>query len=141
MRYLTDRHVIAVAMNFGKYTVLHIDRETPKKGYTDYFVGDQVKVLTPRDSHPDLYCTGRLYWDGKKYGVQTDSTFLLDNFGYTDVMRMLENAQAPVIRAGQTVIVIEDYPIQKKCCIHMMKASVRVNPFVYPCCTLEEIDE
>ena len=141
MRYLTDRHEIAMAMNFGKYPVLHIDRETPKKGYEDYFVGDQIKVLAPTERYPDMYCTGKLYFSESRYGIQTDGTFLSDSFGYYDVMKMAKNAQAPVIKAGQTVIVIEDYPIQKKCCIHMMKVSERVDQFVYPCCTLKEIDE
>lgn len=141
MKYLTDRHEIAMAMNFGKYPVLHIDRETPKKGYDDYFTGDQVKVLAPTKRYPDMYCTGRLYFSEGRYGIQTDGTFLSNSFGYYDVMKMLKNAQAPVIKAGQKVIVIEDYPIAKRCCIHMMKVSERVDQFVYPCCTLKEVED
>lgn len=83
MKYLTDRQQIAVAMNFGKYPVLHIDRETPKEGYKDYFVGDQVKVLTPRVGYPDMYCTGKLYWEYGRYGVLTDGTVLSGSFGYS----------------------------------------------------------
>lgn len=141
MKYLTDRQQIAVAMNFGKYPVLHIDRETPEEGYKDYFVGDQVKVLTPRVGYPDMYCTGKLYWEYGRYGVLTDGTMLSGSFGYSDVMRMLKNAQAPVIKAGQKVIVVEDFPIARKVAVHMMKVSDRVDGFVYPCCTLEEIEE
>lgn len=141
MKYLKNRQEVAKAMNFGKYPVLRINRETPKEGYKDYFVGDLVKVMTPSKSHPDLYATGTLYWSEGKYGVMTDCTCLHDDFGYYDVKEMLARAQDPVLHAGETVVVVEDYPNLRSCTVHMMKVSDHVNGFVYPCCTLVEIPE
>lgn len=140
MKYLIDRHEIAMAMNFGKYPVLHINMETPKKGYEDFYVGDEVKVMTPSRRYPDLYATGQLYWLEGRYGVLTHGTMLKSSFGYYDVMEMLKFAQAPVLHAGERVVVIEDFPEQKRCKVHMMKVSDHVDGSVYPCCTLEEIE-
>ena len=141
MKYLTKREEVALAMNFGKYPVIHINRETPKDGYKDFYVGDLVKVMTPSPRYPDSYATGDLYFSEGKYGVLTDCVGLHRRFGYHDVMEMLKVAQAPVLHAGETVVVIEDFPNRGICTCHMMKVSDRVNPHVYPCCTLEEIEE
>ena len=140
MKYLTGRHEIAMAMNFGKYPVLHINVETPEKGYEGFYVGDEVKVMTPSKRYPDLYATGKLYWENGRYGVLTHGTMLTSSFGYHDVMERMKIAQAPVLHAGEQVVDIEDFPERKQCRVHMMKVSDHVNGFVYPCCTLEEID-
>ena len=86
MKYLVDRHEIAMAMNFGKYPVLHINMETPKKGYEGFYVGDEVKVMTPSRRYPDLYATGQLYWLEGRYGVLTHGVMLKNSFDYYDVM-------------------------------------------------------
>lgn len=140
MKYLTDRHEIAKAMNFGKYPVLHINVETPEKGYEGFYVGDEVKVMTPTKRYPDLYATGQLYLENGRYGVLTHGTMLKNSFDYHDVMEMLKFAQAPVLHAGEQVVVIENFPGRRRCRVHMMKVSDCVDRFVNPCCTLEEID-
>jgi len=140
MKYLTDRTEIAMAMNFGKYPVIRIDRETPKDGYNDFYEGDQIKVLTPKPGYPDSYATGKIYYSEGKYGVMTDASCLHASFGYADVLEMIENAQAPVVKAGQEVVLIEDYPERRTCCVRIMKVSDRVDSHVYPCATLEDVD-
>ena len=144
MKYLTDRKEIAYAMNFGRYPVVRINLETCPSGYENYYKGDLVKVMAPTKRHPDLYCTGRLYLErygiGKeKIGVLTDSICLHDSFGYSDVMEMLEIAQAPVLHAGDIVVLIEEYPKTRMCKVRMMKASDHVDPNVYPCITLMDV--
>lgn len=141
MKRLNDRQEIAYAMNFGRYPVLRIDMETPAAGFDDYYKGDLVKVMTPSKTHPDLYATGRLYCENGKIGVLTHATCLHDSFGYSDVIEQLEIAQAPVLHAGETVVLIEDYPNQRWCMVRMMKVSDRVNPHVYPCATLENVPD
>ena len=141
MKYLIDRQEIAYAMNFGRFPVVKINLETPKDGFGDYFKGDLVKVMTPTKSHPDHYATGKLYCENGKFGVLTDVTALHDRFGYSDVMEQLEIAQAPVLNAGETVVLIEDYPNQRMCKVRMMKVSDHVNSHVYPCATLEDVPD
>jgi hypothetical protein len=140
MKYLTDRQEIARAMNFGRYPVIRIDMENHIPGYDGLFKGDPVKVMTPTSRYPDLYETGTLMYYDHAYYIRTDCACLSDDFGYQDVMDMLRIAQAPVIHAGDTVIIIEDHPKKRLCKVHMMKAGDRVDVNVSPCCTFEEID-
>ena len=141
MKYLKDRTEIAYAMNFGKYPVVKINMEESKDGYDNMYVGDLVKVMTPTATHPDLYATGQLYCTNGKYEVMTDAVVLEAGFGYCSVMENLSIAQAPVFKAGETVIVVEDYPISKRCKVRVMRVSQKVNPHVYPCATLEDVED
>lgn len=141
MKYITDRHEIAYAMNFGRYPVLRVNRETSTLDHYDFYKGDYVKVMAPSDRHPDLYVTGELYYSEGMYGVLTESTVLHNGFGYGDVMDCLKTAQAPVLHAGEIVVLVEDLPKQEKCKIRIMKVSDRVDPFVYPCATLEDVPD
>ena len=141
MKYITDRQEIAYAMNFGRFPVLKINLETCKDGYDDYYEGDYVKVMTPRNGYPDMYSTGNLYLSEGRFGVLTEGACLSGSFGYTDVMEMTKVAQAPVLHAGETVVLIEDFPKKRTCRVRMMKVSDRVDPFVYPCATLEDVPD
>lgn len=141
MKYITDRYEIAHAMNFGKYPVMRIDLETCKDGYDDYFEGDLVKVMAPTKSHPDMYCTGKLCYTEGEFSVMTDTICLHSWFGYNDIIEMLSKAQAPVLHSGDTVVVIEDYPKQKKCNVRFMKVGERVNAHVYPCVELKDVPD
>lgn len=44
MKYLTDRHEIATAINFGKYPVLYINYENRPYESSSYAVGCRVHV-------------------------------------------------------------------------------------------------
>ena len=69
-----------------------------------------------------------------------ESLFLDSSFGYGDVIEILEWAQAPVIHAGETVIVIEDFPKARTCRVHKMRVSRLNGRFTYPTCYLEETE-
>ena len=140
MKYLTDRQIIAKAMNFGKYPVLHIDRETPKNGYEGFFEGDLVKVMTPSPRHPDLYEVGNLYYCDGRYAISAHMIGLHADFGYSDVIEQLKTAQAPVVHKGDVVVVIEDYPKVRTCAVRVMKVE-HVTSFTYPCATLTDVDD
>ena len=137
---MTDRHEIAQAMNFGRYPVLHINMETPLKGYEGYFHGDKVVVLDPRPNYPDHQERGNLYFCEGSFEVSSHGACLHADFGYHDVMEMLEWAQAPHISAGQTVVIVCDYPEARKCSVRMMKVSA-VRSFTTPCCELMELED
>lgn len=140
-KYLTDRHEIAMAMNFGKHPVLRINMETPKAGYDTLYYGDQVEVMTPTHGYPDSRERGNLYYCEGRFSISSNAAFLDSSFGYRDVIESLEWAQAPKLHAGETVVVIEDWPIARRCAVHMMKLPDRISKFTTPCCTLEEIDK
>lgn len=144
MKCLIDRKEIAQAMNFGKYPVVRIDIETPKAGWDGVFEGDLVRVESPSKRYPGSYIRGRLMKypeDGNRYTIMPDTVCLHSDFGYGDVIEMLGYAQAPMLHAGETVVVIEDAPKQRAARVRIMKVSDTVRDFVYPTCYLEDVEE
>lgn len=144
MKYLTDRQEIAQAMNFGRYPVIRIDVETPKAGWDDVFEGDIVKVESPSKRYPGSYIRGRVMKypeDGSRYAVMPDVVCLKNDFGYSDVIEMLGYAQAPMLRAGEIVVVIEDAPKQRAARVRMMRVSDSVRESVFPTCHLEDLGD
>lgn len=144
MKLLTDRKEIAQAMNFGKYPVVRINVETPKAGWDDVFDGDLVRVESPSKRYPGSYIRGRVMKypeDGERYSIMPDTVCLHNDFGYGDVIEMLGYAQAPMLHAGETVVVIEDAPKQRAARVRMMRVSNSVRDFVYPTCYLEDEKE
>ena len=139
-KYLTDRKEIAQAMNFGKYPVLRIDLETPKAGWDDMFEGDLVRVRSQKYDSEIRARINKFSDEPMRYSIMPVAVCLSSNFGYSDVVEMLGYAQAPLIHAGETVVVIEDYPKARACRVHVMKVSERVGDFVYPTCYLEEAE-
>lgn len=140
MKLLTDRKEIAQAMNFGKYPVVRIDVETPKAGWDDVFEGDLVRVESQSKRYPGSYIRGRVMKypeDGERYSIMPETVCLHNDFGYGDVIEMLGYAQAPMLHAGETVVVIEDAPKQRAVRVRMMRVSDSVRDFVYPTCYLE----
>lgn len=138
MKYLTDRQEIAQAMNFGKYPVIRIDVETPVRD--GVLQGDAVKVAAPNDRYHDNYICGRVmkFDDDDRYAIMPENVCLKSSFGYSDVVRMLGYAQAPMLHAGEVVVLIEDAPKQRAAKVRMMRVSDCVRDFVYPACYLEE---
>ena len=144
MKYLTDRREIAEAMNFGKHPVIRIDLETEMEGYPGCFEGDIVKVGSPNQRYPENYIRGSVKSfpeDRGKYAIMPDNDCLHSGFGYSDVIEELRYAQAQMLHAGETVVVVEDYPQRRACKVRMMKVSDRVRDFVYPACYLEDAEE
>lgn len=139
MIYLTDREEIAQAMNFGKYPVIRIDVETPVRD--GVLQGDMVKVAAPNARYPDNYIRGRVmkYDDDERYAIMPENVSLKSDFGYFDVIERLGWAQAPMLHAGETVVVVEDAPKRQMCMVRMMRVSDSVRDFVYPTCYL--VDE
>ncbi len=139
MKYLTDRQEIAKAMNFGKYPVIRIDVETPES--EGVFRGDLVKVAAPSARYPDNYIRGRVTKfddEGDRYVIMPDAVCLKSSFGYSDVVEMLGYAQAPMLHAGEEVVLIEDAPKQRAARVRMMRVSDSVRDFVFPACYLED---
>lgn len=143
MKYLTDRHEIAMAMNFGKYPVLYIDVETPKDGYSDFYKGQDVRVAwdDPRERYKDMTCEGNLYYSEGKFAISNNAGGLTAGFGREDVIEMHHWANTPLVHKGQTVIVIKDRPKQRVCHVEVMKISDRINIHCSTVAHLVEVEE
>ena len=128
MKYLTDRQEIAQAMNFGKYPVIRIDVETPVRD--GVLQGDAVKVAAPNDRYPDNYICGHVmkFDDDDRYVIMPEN------------VRMLGYAKAPMLHAGEVVVLIEDAPKLKTARVRMMRVSDSIQDFVFPTCYLEDLE-
>ena len=60
-------------------------------------------------------------------------------FGRSDVLDMVEWAQAPVVHKGQTVVVVEDWPSENKCSVRLMKLPDRVDVHCQTVAVLQDI--
>lgn len=99
MRFITERTEIARTINFHEMPVVKMD--LAKK--TEYgLVSEKVNIDngtfrdgTPYYIHSDI----RIYRDEKKLTFHRGCTCLTDSFGYSDIVEMLETANAPIIKA------------------------------------------
>lgn len=147
MKYLTNREKIAKAMNFGKYPVLYIDRDTKpydRPGHeSDFSKGSQCKLdwehSNPRYAGMTARCT--LYYCEGRYSLDQDAACLHNDFGRHDVLEMVEWARVPTLRCGQTVIVVEDFTKQKLCKVRVMKVSDRKDIHCSTVAYLEDVPE
>ena len=140
--FLTERKEIGKAMNFGLYPVLWMEIGKPRNGWDPFTVyeGCKANVRSPRQ--PDLIYNGKLtmYGDEQNEEVKTmpwkwdnlhlsrGGTFLKTDFGYRDVMEDLENANAPMLKANQEVIVVFKNSAAKGCWIRKMVTESRIDP-------------
>ena len=144
MMYLTDRHEIAAAMNFGKYPVLTINLDNRPFEDSRYAKGCRVRVAWDhKDSrYAGMTTHGNLFLDEDgKLKIGGDGAMLKASFGYSDVMKMAAEANVPVVHKGQGVVVVMDIPSTKTCLVRMMKVSDRINIHCQTVATLEDIDD
>lgn len=142
MKFLTDRQEIAMAINFGKYPVLSIDRDNRPYESSDYAKGCRTRVAWDHSNprYAGMTTHGNLYYENGKYAISSEGGMLTASFGYSDVMRMVTEANAVVVHKGQTVVVVENWSTQKMCRVRVMKVSDRIDTQCMTVATLEDID-
>ena len=110
MKQIKERTQIAKALNFGKYPVLDLDIEKPIK-----VVGDKIsgyygcKVRVPWNYQGETVyevCDLKYWKDQDKLELSCGGCCFKAGFGYSDVMEMLENANAPIVDKGQEFILV-----------------------------------
>ena len=144
MMYLTDRHEIGCAMNFGKYPVLTINLENNPFEGSRFAKGGRVRVAWDhKDSRYEGMTThGELFLDEDgKLKISGEGAMLTASFGYSDVMKMAAEANVPVVHKGQGVVVVMEIPSTKTCLVRMMKVSDRIDIHCQVVATLEDIDD
>ena len=144
MKYLTDRTEIGQAVNFGKYPVLFINRENrpyPDFG-GDYSIGCKVRVAYDNGME-GMATRGNLFFSDEngrdELAISSKGSMLKAGFGRSDVLDMVEWAQAPVVRKGQTVVVVEDWPSEGKCSVRLMKVPDRIDVHCQTVAVLQDI--
>lgn len=104
-----NRQELATAVNIDKLPVLVIDRVDDGKEYEDVTIGCAVRVKTtsrnPRYS--GLTYDGELWYENGEYKVVGHGYGISADFGYSDVMALVEASRTPIIGQGEQVVLIE----------------------------------
>lgn len=143
MKYLTDRHEIAMAINFGKYPVLTLDRENNPLGTkSDYAVGCRVRVAWDHKDkrYEGMTTHGHLYYSDGTLKISGEGACLSAGFGYQDVMKMAAEANTPIVHKGQEVVVVEEWPSKGMCTVRIMRIKNYVDTQCMVATSLEDID-
>ena len=123
MKFLTDRQEIAKALNSGKYPVLVMDINKPKRGWDDVYECCRVRIDLQKtwNGWPEyINTTAMIYVDNYHKGIpntvenrlKTDITlqnfgsFLSADFGARDIYEMAEKSTATVVKENQDVAVV-----------------------------------
>lgn len=142
MMYLTDRHEVAAAINFGKYPVLTINLENRPYEGSRFAKGCRVRVAWDhKDSrYAGMTTHGELFLDdGGKLGISGEGACLSAGFGYRDVMKMAAEANTPVVHKGSVVVVVMEIPSEKTCMVRVMKVNPHINIHCATVCYLEDV--
>ncbi len=150
MRFLTDRKVIAKAINIDGTPVIRIDITKEMPGYENCYEGDRVVVIH-KDGH-DTRCTVEMFSDQENSGwhstpwlyprivLMPETICIHSDFGYSDVMETYEWSKAVRVREGQEVIVLFDAGSGRGVWLRKMKMG-RAAKWVYPTARLEDLGE
>ena len=109
IKTFTDRYEIAKLLNFGKYPVLSLDLEKDKKYIitgdedTRYYKGQKV-----RWKKGDHYWHGDLcyFTDTRQLLISSDNAMITASFGYQDIIKDIEIANAPIIQENSPVVIV-----------------------------------
>lgn len=106
MRILKDRKEIAKEVNIKRTTTVRIDLADSD----EYGIKSQIINIdngTFRDGTPYLIKAEiRAYCDEMKFTINGFNTCLKDSFSYYDIEEMVEQANAPVVKADSDVVLI-----------------------------------
>lgn len=128
MKFLTDRHDIAKAINFKQYPVIRINLEDKD----EYGIkGTKVCIDNGkfRDGSPYyLHATIRSYYGESGLHITQGGACLHASFGYSDIKEMLEWANAPIIKPDQDILVVMDMPSIRMANCVILHTSDRIDP-------------
>lgn len=120
MKELKNRTEIASAINFRQYPVLTLDL-TDKDEYG--LKGCNVLVDFGKfDTGEPWYEKGelRVYRDECKFEIKAFGTYLTKDFLYSDYEKIIDYANAPIIKADQEILI----------CVYDSNARLAFNPIV-----------
>ena len=127
MKYFTERTEIAKAINGRQSPVVTIDLAQAD----EYGIVSEPVVIdggTFSDGFPYMiHAKIRCYADAKKFTFSAGVVGIHSDFGYYDVMEMLEYRNAPVIKADSDVILVIKNSKERHCYIVGLHTSKKVS--------------
>lgn len=142
MNIITERHEMAIVMNFGKYPVLGL--ELNNKDYSkDFIVGSKVRVAWDRKDPKWEGMTSRceLMVENGKYGLYSDGCCLTDRYTVEDFVNDIENASTPLVHRGQIIAVAHYSRENNAKLLKMMRVSERIDTQCMMVASLKELDD
>ena len=142
MKMLKDRRELAMAINFGRYPVLKIDiADSDEYGLK----GCKVRIDAGKFKNSDdpffIEAELRVYRDEKKLTTSSGGAVLKNDFTYYDYVQMVERAQAPLIRAGEEVVVaVYDSRTQSAFAAILVRTGPKVRKFCSTPLDFEDVD-
>lgn len=108
MEILMDKKDICCALNFNRYPVLHLDLAKDKiSGMEGCYKGHTVKIEIEYKGEPLFYAGNLCYYDDtNQLVISSAGTFLKATFDYSDIVEMVDRAQAPTINSMDEGIVV-----------------------------------
>lgn len=100
MKRLQERKEIAKAINFGKYPVIKIDLADK-----DEYGIKGTKVNIDFGGEHFVHAEIRAYNDTKYLTTSSYGSMLSASLSYQDYMKMVEYANAPIIKANQEIVI------------------------------------
>lgn len=144
MMYLTDRHEIAAALNFGKYPVLTLNVENRPFEGRRYAKGCRVRVAwdSPDRRYEGMTTHGELVMDEDgTLKITGEGSCLHAGFGYSDVMKLAAEANTPVVHKGQTVVVVLEIRSTKTCMVRVMQIGDHVDKHCQVVTHLHDVED
>ena len=134
MKRLTERTEIATAVNFHKYPVIRIDLAD-----RDEYGIKGAKVNIDFGGDYFIHATLRTYSDEKKLTTNQYGTMISASVSYYDYEKMLEYANAPIIKANQEILIfMVDSSKKEAYAPVLLKTGERVSKFCSTPLTIEE---
>lgn len=127
------KEIVDFMMN---HPCVRLDWRKKNYGYTEdnfSIEGDYVALSVPSKSHPDLKVYGHIHYfsDTKSYEVLCGGACIKARFGVEDIDEIINRKNAPVIREGDEIALIEIFESGAR--VRVMKAT-RFSAHSYPEC-------
>ncbi len=97
------RQGIAYVCNSAKFAVLKADIDTPSE-YKDFRTFGNVRVEWTYKGQTS-YTNGTLEVENGKWSIGGHGACLKADFGFSDIMELIDNANAPIIRTNDIVAI------------------------------------
>ena len=131
MEILMDKKDICCALNFNRYPVLHLDLARDEiQDMPGCYKSQTVRIEMEYKGEPVFYAGNLSYYDDTKQLVITSAgTFLKATFDYSDIVEMVDRAQAPTINSmDEGIVVVITNSEKRKSAFPVMTKLSSFNP-------------
>ncbi len=113
MKEITSRRELAEAVNISRYPVIRFNWE---KTDQPHLRPEQFRGRAGEHHVERLLFRLRVCWfeDEQRFTIMQNSCCLTERFSYEDADAMIENARAPLLKEGDTVVIAKQWPSKRE---------------------------